>query len=149
MATQKCIGRNCTRCDPFSRSKWSFNILKDPFLVVRKLMYNIKNFAIFFIFKERMLHTSIPAGARSGPCNQSYCKAGIWGWLEDRSPPWRLLVPLWWLHLSQDQFCTTRGVRVGHKGGVVVKRIPVRPNSDSAEFHAWVVLNYSSYVVLE
>ena len=41
------------------------------------------------------------------------------------------------------------GVRVGHKGSVVVKRTPVRPNSDSAEFHAWVVLNYSSYVVLE
>ena len=68
---------------------------------------------------------------------------------EDGSPPWRLLVPLWWLHLSQDQFCTTQGVRVGHKGGVVVKRTPVRPNSDSAKFHAWVVLNYSSYVVLE
>ena len=38
---------------------------------------------------------------------------------------------------------------VGHKGGVVVKRTPVRPKSDSAEFHAWVVLNYSSYAVLE
>ena len=43
----------------------------------------------------------------------------------------------------------TGRVRVGHKGGVVVKRTHVRPNSDSAEFHAWVVLNYSSYVVLE
>ena len=149
MATQKCIGRNCTRCDPFSRSKWSFNILKDTILAVRKLMYSIKNFAIFFIFKECMLHACIPPGALSGTCNRSYCKAGIWGWLEDGSPPWRLLVPLWWLHLSQDQFCTTRGVRVGHKGSVVVKRTPVRPNSNSAEFHAWVVLNYKSYVVLE
>ena len=91
----------------------------------------------------------VKARARSGPCNRSYCKAEIWGWLEDRSPPWRLLVPLWWLHLSHDQFCTIRGVQVGHKGGVVVKRTPVRPNSDSTEFHAWVVMNYSSYVVLE
>ena len=43
---------------------------------------------------------------------------------------------------------TTQGVRVGHGGGVVVIRTPVRPNSNSAEFRAWVVLNYSSYVVL-
>ena len=28
---------------------------------------------------------------------------------EDGSPPWRLLVSLWWPHLAQDQFCTTRG----------------------------------------
>ena len=28
------------------------------------------------------------------------------------------------------------------------KRTPVRPNSNSAEFRTWVVLNYSSYVVL-
>ena len=55
----------------------------------------------------------------------------------------------WYPCDAQDQFCTTQGVRVGHKGGVVVKRTPVRPNSDSGEFHAWVVLNYSSYVVLE
>ena len=34
------------------------------------------------------------AGARSGPCNRSYWEAGIWGWLEDGSPPWRLLGPL-------------------------------------------------------
>ena len=34
------------------------------------------------------------AGARSEPCNRSYCEAGIRGWLEDRSPPRRLLEPL-------------------------------------------------------
>ena len=38
--------------------------------------------------------------------------------------------------------------RPRHGGGVVVIRTPVRPNSNSAEFRAWVVLNYSSYVVL-
>ena len=37
---------------------------------------------------------------------------------------WRLLVPLWWPHLAQDQFCTTREVRVGHGGSVVVKKDP-------------------------
>ena len=49
---------------------------------------------------------------------------------------------------SPDQFCTTWGMQVGDGGGVVVKRTPVRPNSNSAEFRAWLVLNYSSYVVL-
>ena len=56
--------------------------------------------------------------------------------------PWRLLVPFWRPHLSQDQFCTTQGVRVGHGAGVVVIRIPVRTNSNSASHRAWVVLNY-------
>ena len=42
-----------------------------------------------------------------GPCNPSYFEDGIWGWLEDGSSPWRLLVPLWQPHLAQDQFCTT------------------------------------------
>ena len=37
--------------------------------------------------------------------------------------------------------------RVGHGGGVVVIRTPVRPNSNSDEFGAWVVLRYSSYEV--
>ena len=74
--------------------------------------------------KNRTESVCYQAGARSGPCNQSYCEAGIWGWLEDGSPPWRLLVPLWRPHLAQDQFCTTRGVRVGHGGGVVVKKDP-------------------------
>ena len=41
------------------------------------------------------------------------------------------------------------GVRVGHGGSsVVVKRALVRPNSNSAEFRASVVLNHSCYVVL-
>ena len=31
----------------------------------------------------------------SRPCNLSYFKAVVLGWLEDRNPPWRLLVPLW------------------------------------------------------
>ena len=26
------------------------------------------------------------------------------GWLEDGSPPWRMLVPLWWSHPAKDQF---------------------------------------------
>ena len=46
------------------------------------------------------------------------------GVLEDGSPPWRLLVPLWRPHLAQDQFCTTRGVQVGHGSSVVVKKDP-------------------------
>ena len=50
---------------------------------------------------------------------------------------------MWWLHLAQDQFCTTWWVRVGPGGGVVVSRTPVRPNSDSAELLALVVLDYS------
>ena len=33
-------------------------------------------------------------------------------------------------------------------GGVVVIRTPVRPNSNSAKFRAWLVSNYSSFVVL-
>ena len=66
---------------------------------------------------------------------------------EDGSPSWRLLVPMWWLNLAQDQFCTTWGLRVGHGGSVVVIRTPVRPNSNSAKCNAWKVLNFSSYVV--
>ena len=98
--------------------------------------------------ESQSLNTLESAGAHSGPCNRSYCEAGIGGWVEDGSPPWRLLVPLWWPHLAQDQFYTTQGVRFGHGGSVVVKRTPVRPNSNSAGFRTWVVLNYSSYVVL-
>ena len=40
------------------------------------------------------------------------------------------------------------GGRVCPRGSVVVIRTPVRPNSNSAESRAWLVLNYSSYVVL-
>ena len=40
------------------------------------------------------------------------------------------------------------GVQVGHGGGLVVIRTPVRLNSNSAELHTWVVSNYSSYAVL-
>ena len=50
---------------------------------------------------------SVLAEACSGPCNRSCCEAGSWGWLEDMSPPRRLLVPLWRPHLAQDQFWTT------------------------------------------
>ena len=46
---------------------------------------------------------------------EAIAKAGILGWLEDGSPLWRLLIPLWRLHLAQDQFCTTQGVQVGHR----------------------------------
>ena len=42
--------------------------------------------------------------------------------------------------------CTYPRINSAPLGGVVVKRTPVRPNSDSAEFQAWVVMNYSSYV---
>ena len=35
-----------------------------------------------------------------GLCNPSYWDGGIWGWLEDVNPPWRLLVSLGRLHLS-------------------------------------------------
>ena len=45
-----------------------------------------------------------------GLCNCSHCEDGIWGWLENGSSPWRLLVPLWWPHLAQDQFQTPLGV---------------------------------------
>ena len=65
-------------------------------------------------------------------CNRSYCEAGIWGWLEDGSPPWRLLVPLERPHL----WCGCHGDP------------PVRPNSNSAEFRSSVVLNHSCYEVL-
>ena len=72
------------------------------------------------------------AGSCSRPCNRCYCKAGTWGWLEDRSLPWRLLVPLWQPHLAQNQFCTIWGLRVGPGSGVVVSRTTFRPNSNSA-----------------
>ena len=70
------------------------------------------------------------------------------GWLEDGSPPWRLLVPLWWLHLTQINSAPPGGYRLVIGAMWLSKRTPVRPNSNSAEFRAWVVLNYSSYVVL-
>ena len=64
-----------------------------------------------------MYKLTIIGRACNGPCNWSYCKAGIWGWCEYEILPWRP-------HLAQDQFCTTRGVRVGHGCGVVVKKDP-------------------------
>ena len=79
-------------------------------------------------------------GVCGGLCNPSYCDGGVRGWLEDGSLSWRLLVPLWRAHLAQNQFCTTRGVQVGHVGDVVVLRSPVRPNSNSAEFCALQLL---------
>ena len=76
--------------------------------------------------------------ACKGPCNQSYCEAGYWGWLEDGSPPWRLLVPLWWLHQPQDQFQTPLGVHVGSEGSVVVIWT-LSDQMQPAWFHASVV----------
>ena len=66
---------------------------------------------LFYINVDCRYDTCL-AGACSGPCNQSFCKAGILGWLEDGSPPWRLLIPLWWPHLAHDQFQIPLGVRV-------------------------------------
>ena len=89
------------------------------------------------------------AEARSGPCNQSYCEAGVWGWHEDRSPPRRLLGPLERPHLTYDQFQTPLGGVGWSWGQCGCHRDPlVRPNSNSAEFRASVVLNHSCYVVL-
>ena len=39
------------------------------------------------------------------------------------------------------------GCRFGHGGSMDIIRTPVRPNSNSVKFGAWVVSNYSSYVV--
>ena len=97
------------------------------------------NYNIFFSIQK--LYHDQQLRVHGGLCNPSYWDSGIWGWLEDRSPPCRLLVLLWRPHLAQDQFCTTRWVRVGHGGSVVVIRTPVRLNSNSAKFRAWVVLN--------
>ena len=58
-----------------------------PMPAWNRVKYFIDNFLVF-------LKVFLPAGAHSRPCNQSYCEAGIWGWLEDWSPPWRLLRPL-------------------------------------------------------
>ena len=55
-----------------------------------------------------------------GLCNPSYKGGGILEWLEDRSPPWRLLGPLERPYLAKDQFQIPLGVRVGPGGGVVV-----------------------------
>ena len=68
--------------------------------------------------------------------------------LEDRSPSLEAAGTLVVAAPSPGSILHHPGVRVGHGGGVVVIRTPVRPNSNSAEFRAWVVLNYSSYVVL-
>ena len=53
---------------------------------------------------------------------------------------YEVLRPIRWIRFQ--------GLRFFHGGSVVVKRTPVRPNSNSAKFSAWMVLNYSSYVVL-
>ena len=79
-----------------------------------------------------MVNLKLAFKSDSGPCNQSYCKAEILGWLEDESPPWRLLGPLERPHL----WCGCH------------RDPPVRPNSNSAEFRTSVVLNHSCYVVL-
>ena len=81
-----------------------------------------------------------PAFVRSGYCNRSYCEAGSLGWLEDSSPPWRLLVPLWWLHLAQDQFQTLLGVRAGTGSSVVVKKDPF-----NTKFQLSKVLHFSGF----
>ena len=39
-------------------------------------------------------------GVCDGLFNPSYWDGEILGLLEDRSPPWRLLVPLWWINSS-------------------------------------------------
>jgi len=88
--------------------------------------------------KSPLLQAWLIPGVRGGLCNPSYWDGGVWGWLEDGSPPWRLLVPLWWLHLTQDQFCTTWGVReviraVWLSKGPLSDQIPILPSST----HGW------------
>ena len=46
-----------------------------------------------WVFYGTLYDYKLAARARSGPCNRRYCEAGIWGWLENGSPFWRLLVP--------------------------------------------------------
>ena len=50
--------------------------------------------------KNKVLQDDIHRGVRGGLCNPSHLDGGILGWLEDGSPPWRLLVPLQQPHLS-------------------------------------------------
>ena len=90
------------------------------------------------------------AGARSGQCNRSYCEAGIWGWHEDGSPP--ALEAAGALRAAAPSL----GLIPNPSGGTgwswrrcdCLRDPPFRPNSNSAEFRALVVLNHSCYVVL-
>ena len=59
--------------------------------------------------------------------------------IEDISPPWRLLVPLWCLHKAHNQFQCPLEVQVYPVG---------QKKLQPAWFHALVVLNYSYYMVL-
>ena len=63
-------------------------------------------------------------GVRGRLCNPSYWDDGIWGWLENRSPPWRLLVPLGRPHLILELIPSPLGAQVGPGLGVVVIRSP-------------------------
>ena len=102
-----------------------------------------------------MVYTRVvKPGVRVGLCDPSYWEGGIWGWLEDGSPLWRLLVPLWEPHLYQDQFQTPLVMRplpwsVGWSrrqcSGLLLT--PVRSNSKSAKFHSSLLLNYSCFGV--
>ena len=67
------------------------------------------------------------------------------GWLEDRSPPWRLLVGA--AATILESILNPPGVAGWSWVECGCHKVP-RPNSNSAEFRAWVVLNHSSYVVL-
>ena len=94
----------------------------------------------------RLAQVTRPPGVHGGLCNPSYWDGGVAGWLEDGSPPWRLLGPLEQPHLSLDQFQTPLRVQVGPGGSVVVigtllsDQIPTQRES--------VMLNHSCYVVL-
>ena len=85
---------------------------------------------------------SLYRGAAWALCNPSYWDGGIWGWLEDSSPPNRLLVPLWWLK-PRINSNSLLGWRVGPGGVEIVGMTKFQP----AWFHIPVVLDYSCYLV--
>ena len=55
---------------------------------------------IFYLKITGLDKASPQRGVCGGLCNPSYWDGGIWGWLEDGSPPWRLLGPLERPHLA-------------------------------------------------
>ena len=60
----------------------------------------VKSFDYHKLETKQDLKLNILQEVRGGLCNPSYWDGGIWGWLEDETPPWRLLGPLEWSHLA-------------------------------------------------
>ena len=88
-------------------------------------IYPAKIFIYNIILSNPLYLKSTDYGFLIELSEKCYLIHGPLEWLEDGSPPQRLLVPLWWPHQAEDQFCTTQGVRVGHGCGAIVTRTPV------------------------